>query len=291
MPANPDDVPEVAEVERALHLVDLAFLDLHRVDQLLAKAFAHPRRDLQANDLAEAAPAKLLLDGLEHVVGLVGDVVVGVAGDAEGRVVEDLHAGEERTEVRRDEVLERHEDRVLAIEAKEAPQELLRDLDARERLRAGVRIAQHHGEAEGQVGDVGERAPEPDEERRQGREDPALEQAVELRALLARGVLRVHEPDPVLGEARYELGPEAAGDPRPLLRHDLGDRVDLLVRAEAVGSASGSVGLDVVMESRQAHHEDLVQVGLPDRAELHALEQRDALVLGELQDAVVEVEP
>ena len=52
-------------------------------------------RDLEADHLAEAAAAHLLLDGLEQVVGLVGDVVVGVAGDPEERVVDDLHPREE----------------------------------------------------------------------------------------------------------------------------------------------------------------------------------------------------
>ena len=42
----------------------------------------HRRRDLEPNDVAEAAPAQLELDRLEQVVGLVGDLEVGVARDA-----------------------------------------------------------------------------------------------------------------------------------------------------------------------------------------------------------------
>ena len=60
-----------------------------------------PALDLDAHDLAEAAPAQLGLDRLEEVVGLVGDLEVGVARDAEDAVVEDLHAREERVEVAR----------------------------------------------------------------------------------------------------------------------------------------------------------------------------------------------
>src|SRR4029450_945545 len=40
-----------------------------------------------------------------------------------------------------------------------------------------------------------------------------------------------------------------------------------------------------------ANHEELVEVCREDGAELHALEQRDVLVLGELEDARVEVQP
>ena len=44
-----------------------------------------PSRDLDADDVAEAPPPQLELHGLEQVVRLVGDLEVGVAGDAEDR--------------------------------------------------------------------------------------------------------------------------------------------------------------------------------------------------------------
>ena len=46
-----------------------------------------------------------------------------------------------------------------------------------------------------------------------------------------------------------------------------------------------------IVESRDAHHEELVEVRRVDRAELHALEQRRGRILGDLEDAVVEVQP
>ena len=61
------------------------------------------------HDLAEAAAAQLGLDGLEQVVGLVGDLEVGVARDAEHAAVDDLHAREQRVEVGGDDLLERDE--------------------------------------------------------------------------------------------------------------------------------------------------------------------------------------
>ena len=42
-----------------------------------------PALDLEPHDLAEAPAAQLGLDGLQQVVGLVGDLEVGVARDAE----------------------------------------------------------------------------------------------------------------------------------------------------------------------------------------------------------------
>ena len=57
--------------------------------------------DLEPHDLAEAPPAELVLDRLEQVVGLVGDLEVGVARDPEQVVADDLHPREQRVEVAR----------------------------------------------------------------------------------------------------------------------------------------------------------------------------------------------
>ena len=114
MPGEADDVPEVGEVEQPVGLVDLVLLDPERRHQLVAEPFVHVGLDLESDDLAEAAPAQLLLDRLQQVVGLVGDVVVGVAGDPEQRVVDDLHPREQRSEVGGDQIVERNE-RVLPV--------------------------------------------------------------------------------------------------------------------------------------------------------------------------------
>ena len=55
------------------------------------------------------------LHRLEEVLGLVVELEVGVAGDAERVVREDLHPREQRVEVRGDHLLERHE--ALAVRA------------------------------------------------------------------------------------------------------------------------------------------------------------------------------
>ena len=58
-------------------------------------------RDLEPDHLAEAPAPELVLDGREQVVGLVGDVEVGVARHPEEAVGDDLHPGEQRVEVAR----------------------------------------------------------------------------------------------------------------------------------------------------------------------------------------------
>ena len=182
-PPIADHVPEVRHVEQPVDLVDLALVDLQRVAQPFAKPGAHRRVDLEPDHLAEAATAQLLLDGLEQVVGLVGDVVVGVAGDAEEGVVGDLHAGEERPEVGGDQVLQRHQGPSGVADRDEPAEQLLRHLHPGDDLGPLIGIAERHAEAQRQVGDVGERPPEADRQRRQRREDALLERTVELLAL------------------------------------------------------------------------------------------------------------
>ena len=150
---------------------------------------AHARAHLDAHDLAEAAAPQLVLDRPQQVVGLVGHREVGVARDPEDVVVDDLHAGEELVEVLRDQVLERDE-RAAVADGDEAREHLLRHLHAREGLLPGLRVAHQHGERERQVGDVRERPAEPDRERREDREDLALEALVELRAVAVRSTSR-----------------------------------------------------------------------------------------------------
>ena len=183
-------VPEVGHVEQAVDLVELALVDLQRVAQPFAKPRAHPAVDLEPDHLAEAAAAELLLHRLKKVVGLVGDVVVGVAGDPEEGIVGHLHAREERLQVGGDQVLERDQRRARLADRDEPPEQLLRHLDPSDHLGSLVRIAERHCQAQRQVRDVGKRAPEADRKGSQRREDALLERPVELHALAGAGALR-----------------------------------------------------------------------------------------------------
>ena len=69
----------------------------------------HALLDLEAHGASEPTAAQLHLDGLEEIVGLLLQRQVGVASDAEGPPVLDLHAGEEGVQLRGDDLLERHE--------------------------------------------------------------------------------------------------------------------------------------------------------------------------------------
>ena len=173
----------------------------------------------------------------------------------------------------------------------ETPQQLLRDLDAGEDLVVLLGIAEDDDEREREVGDVRERPPTADHERGEDGEDLALEQLVELLALLRRRLLGSQDPDPVLGERRAQLPFDGRTGTRALDQDPLAYGGQDLGRGHPVSRAGLGAGLDHVLEVGDPDHELLVEVRLPDRRELDPLEQRHRRVLGQLQDAVVEVEP
>ena len=134
------------------------------------------RVDFEAHRDAElrALPEHELHRG-EEVFGVVGELEVGVAGDAERVVLEHLHAGEQRVEVRGDHLLERDEAR--AAGHRDEAGEQRRHLDAREALLAGARVAHDDREVEREARDVRERVRGVDRERREHREDAVVELA------------------------------------------------------------------------------------------------------------------
>ena len=149
----------------------------------------HRPLDLQADDLAEAAPAQLLLDGQQQVVRLVLlDRDVGVARHPEQVVVDDLHAREQGVQVGGDDLLD--QDVRAGAHLPQSGQHR-RHLDAREAVLALVRVAHGDRQRQRQVADVREGMRRVDRERRQDREDlveealPQLE--VALRPLLVAG--------------------------------------------------------------------------------------------------------
>ena len=165
-----------------------------------------PAVDLEAHDLAEAPAAQLGLDGAQQVVGLVGDLEVGVARDAEEAVVDDLHAREERVEVGRDDLLERDERRRPRPTGTKRGSISLGTFTRAKVVHLRLRVAHEDGERQRQVGDVGERAPEPDGERREDREDLAAEALVERLALARAATSSIGTiADAVLGQRRAQL--------------------------------------------------------------------------------------
>ena len=108
----------------------------------------------------------------------VAELDVGVARDPERMLREHVHAGEQRVEVRGDDLLQRHVAR--AVGHGHEPGEQRRHLHPGEALFAAGAVAHRHCEVERQVRDVRERVRGVDRERREHREDAIVEHAGEL---------------------------------------------------------------------------------------------------------------
>ena len=174
----------------------------------------------------------------------------------------------------------------------EARQHLLRHLHARERLHVGDRVAHDHAERQREVRDVRERAPEADGQRRQDREDLAPEALVEALAVACGRPRRSGRSGCRARPARAAgRGPGSATGARACSRTT--PRISSIVSARRAPVLQRllDAGVDLVVQARDADHEELVEVGRVDRAELHPLQQRDGRVLGELEHALVELEP
>ena len=172
----------------------------------------------------------------------------------------------------------------------EEARQALRHLDPGEALLAGLGVGDEQAEADRERGDVGKRLAGPDRERRQHREDLALETVVELGALVRLEVLDARDDDPLLGQRRAELvTPELALD-GVQLEHALAGVVECLLRRSAVREAPADACLGLAGQRGDADHEELVQHLGRDLEEEDPLEQRQRLVSRQVDQARVVVE-
>ena len=183
-----------------------------------------------------------------------------------------------------------HEGEPVA-DREEAAEELLRHLHPRGHLLVLLRVAEQHRDAEREVGDVGEGPAAADHQRSERREHLTLEESLDLLSLLGAGVAERDHPDSVLGEAWAKIVREAAPQPLTQLRHPVANPVDHLARRHPVRSPRVDLALDRLLEPGDSDHEELVEVVLVDRGELEPLQQREARILGQLKDTIIEVEP
>ena len=173
------------------------------------------------------------------------------------------------------------------------PQQLLRHLDPGDDLVVLSGSRSRTREAQREVRDVGEgpaaaRSPAGSAPGRPARGRAGRAPRARPRSPRRGEMIRM----PVLGERRAELAVEAAAEPLAQLERRARwiASISSLGR-QPVGAARVDPRLDLVVQAGDPDHEELVEVGLVDRAELDPLQQRHRRVLGELQDALVEVEP
>ena len=95
-PVEIGDLAQVGHIHQPRRVVHLCVGHAEAAVQPLAHAGGHPVHHLEPHRVAEPAPAQLRLDRLEQVVSLVRELEVGIAGDAEEALLDDLDPREER---------------------------------------------------------------------------------------------------------------------------------------------------------------------------------------------------
>src|SRR5262249_27552684 len=138
--------------------------------------------------------------------------------------------------------------------------------------------------------DVREGLTRADRQRREDRIDLALEAALELRELLVGQVLDAAHLDALGSKPGAQLTlPESRLGGREV-EHALANPCERLLRGQAVCRADGDACLGLSEQPGDADLKELVEVRREDGAVVHALEKRQRLVGGELEDARMELE-
>ena len=204
-------------------------------------------------------------------------------------MVPDGHAREERVQVGRDDLLERHE--ALAVGHDDEAGQRRRHLDPGDAPLPRRRVLHLDHQVERQVGDVGERVAGVDGERGEDGVDLALEDLDEVLAVVVIEGGPVGEADAGLGQGGDDevqedvvLAPDELLDPAP-------DHGELLAGPQAVDRAGAHAGGDLVLQGGDPDLVELVEQLGEDGQELGPLHERQAVVLGQVEQAGAEVEP
>ena len=97
---------------------------------------------------------------------------------------------------------------------------------------------------------------------------------------------------PSAGEQRpQQLASSTSPCSSSICARALADGRELLLGVQAVGRDVVDAGAELLQQRRDAHHEELVEVGAGDGEELHALEQRMRRIVRLSEHALVELEP
>ena len=300
-PVEEGDLTQIREPQGRRQRVDLEWRQPEVAHEDGADLLGHVLPHLEPHDRTEVPLADNLHDRGQQIVRfIVLDLHVGIARDAERVGRADLEARKQQVEIGRDQLLDPHElaaRRIVQAEfvpatARRAnqPRQERRHLDAGEALPL-VPVVDHHGQVQAQVGDVGEGMAGIEGERRQDREDLALEVSTQLAPLLHGKVVVGNDLDPGVPELRQQIVVPAAIDEFPLGLQVRTDAGQLLGRRHAVRRRLQRAPFELPHQAGDADHEELVQVTAVDRQELDPLKQGMPGIACLFLDPAVELQP
>ena len=284
------------DVDRAVAAVEVVLGELELLQQERSQAFGAARRHLQADRGAVVALAELALQRLAQVLDLLlVDPQVGVAGDAELRVVDDAAPREQRVQMGMDHRRQHHERVVVARYGDRQLHQSRQDprrLDDRDRGLAaeGVVAGELDDEVEALVDDLRKGVRRVETDRRQQRPDVALVGAGDPVALGGGKVGPADQVDALARQGRQHLvvqQPVLLGDQRPDLDADLAQQRPRRRCRHAGGRVPAA---QLFLDTGDPDLEELVEIAAEDAQEPQAFEQRDVAVRGQRQHAAIECE-
>ena len=286
-----DESLHVADVHHVVEIEDVHRVggELELVEQEVAQLRGHRCVDGDRDQVAAAAPLQRALVEQDQILGLLVDLDVAVADQAEEAAGTHLVAGEQARQEDVDEFFQRQEADRRARQAHETID--LRRQGQQRHQRALVLLAlqlQHRREAA--VRDERERMRRIDGQRRQDREDLVDEILLEPGTFGGRELGGGQHGDAGLAQLALQGRPDAL----LLVHQDRGavaDRGQLLRRRQPVVAQQRRAIRQHVDEPRHTDHVEFVEVGRRNRQEAHPLEQRMARVRRFFQHARVEREP
>ena len=276
-PVDAVDLPQRRKIQQPRHLDDVTGVHVELAQQQLQHVLGHVVGDLEPHRRAESPTGQFALERLQQVlVAVLFDLEVGVAGDAERVMLDDLQAGEQHRQEGRDQLLHRQEPQltVSAVQFDEAV-DVVGHLDSREVLTAVIGVLDGDGQVQAQAADERERMRRVDRQRRQYREHLLVEVGRQPVPFVVVELGPRDDDDALVGERRAAPNSRntcacRTGD----LLGAFADPAQLLAWGKAVGGAHRQPHLVAPLEAGHPHHVELVEVGREDGEELRPLQQR-----------------
>ena len=282
-PVDAVDLPQRRQVEQPRHLDDVTGVHVEFAQQQFQHALGHVVGDLESHRRTEPPARQFPFQRLQQVlVAVLFNLVVGVAGDAESVMLDDVHTREQHRQERGDQLLHRQVSdhrrvsfaalcTVAAFEFDEAIN-VVGHLDPGEVLTAVIGLLDGDRQVQTQPAHKWERVCRVDRQRRQHREHLLGEIGRQLVALSLIQIGPRDYIDAFLGQRRSHRIQKHPSMPRRNLLGLFADAGQLLARCQTVGRADRQPHLVAALKAGHPDHVELVEVGGEDRQELGALQ-------------------
>ena len=244
--------------------------------------------NFKTNGVTEPPATEFCFEGDEEVIGLIFfDDEVSVSRDAEDEVVAHAHAREESVEMRCQDIFETDES-LTGNDCEEAIEDI-GHLHPSDSNFTGIAIVDSHEQVDGSVRDIGEWVTNVDRERREDREDVAVEGGTHRGAFLCSEVLPANNRHTCWSELLRDLGHEVILAAVEVV-HLCPNGLQLLLRTKAIRRTRRHPGGNLILEVSYTDLEELIEEVCLDGQELDAIEERHRRVAREIEQAIGEVE-